>query len=174
MAKAENSFFFPNTPSVGLTCKTFSRKNFVNECRVSIEKIAEQCHNIAALVGGPNLDLEDGILMNAMFFMYDGEVRGGVNKTILSDYDVFDESRYFIPGESNTPLRYKNQNIRVIFDEYESNMIEKTDTIIVHVGSTPFTTKVCLPERKSIIHRTETEMPAHITQSRGSERLPDI
>ena len=79
------------------------KEHFVNECRVNIEKIAEQCHNIAALVGGPNLDLEDGILMNAMFFMYDGEVRGGVNKTILSDYDVFDESRYFIPGESNTP-----------------------------------------------------------------------
>ena len=73
------------------------KEHFVNECRVNIEKIAEQCHNIAALVGGPNLDLEDGILMNAMFFMYDGEVRGGVNKTILSDYDVFDESRYFIP-----------------------------------------------------------------------------
>ena len=86
----------------------FEKEYFVNECRISIEKIAEQCHNIAALVGGPNLDLEDGILMNAMFFMYDGEVRGGVNKTILSDYDVFDESRYFIPGESNTPLRYKN------------------------------------------------------------------
>ena len=63
----------------------FEKECFVNECRVSIEKIAEQCHNIAALVGGPNLDLEDGILMNAMFFMYDGEVRGGVNKTILSD-----------------------------------------------------------------------------------------
>ena len=129
----------------------FEKEYFVNECRVSIEKIAEQCHNIAALVGGPNLDLEDGILMNAMFFMYDGEVRGGVNKTILSDYDVFDESRYFIPGESNTPLRYKNQNIRVIFDG-----------------------KFCLPERKSIIHRTQTEMPTHITQSRGSERLSDI
>ena len=128
----------------------FEKEYFVNECRVSIEKIAEQCHNIAALVGGPNLDLEDGILMNAMFFMYDGEVRGGVNKTILSDYDVFDESRYFIPGESNTPLRYKNQNIRVIFDEYESNMIEKTDTIIVHVGSTPFTTESFAYRKESL------------------------
>ena len=67
----------------------FEKEYFVNECRISIEKIAEQCHNIAALVGGPNLDLEDGILMNAMFFMYDGEVRGGVTSTILSDIDLF-------------------------------------------------------------------------------------
>ncbi|RHM46857.1 NAD+ synthase [Butyricimonas virosa] len=128
----------------------FEKEYFVNECRVNIEKIAEQCHNIAALVGGPNLDLEDGILMNAMFFMYDGEVRGGVNKTILSDYDVFDESRYFIPGESNTPLHYKNQNIRVIFDEYESNTIEKTDSFIVHVGSTPFTTESFAYRKESL------------------------
>lgn len=48
-------------------------------------------------------------------------------------------------------------------------MIEKTDTIIVHVGSTPFTTEsFAYPERKSIIHRTETEMPAHITQHVGA------
>ena len=117
---------------------------------MSIEQIAEQCHNISALIGCPNLDLEDGILMNAMFFIYDGEVRGGVNKTILSDYDIFDESRYFIPGASNTPLRYRNQNIRVIFDEYESNMIEKTDSFIVHVGSTPFTTESYAYRKESL------------------------
>ena len=73
--------------------------------------------------------------------MYDREVRGGVNKTVLSDYDIFDESRYFIADESNSPLRYMNQNIRVLFDEYESNVIEKTDTLILHVGPTPFTTE---------------------------------
>ncbi len=119
----------------------FEKEYFVNECRISIEKIAGQCTNIAALVGCPNLDLEDGVLYNAMFFMYDREVRGGVNKTVLSDYDIFDESRYFIADESNSPLRYMNQNIRVLFDEYESNVIEKTDTLILHVGPTPFTTE---------------------------------
>ena len=128
----------------------FDKEYFINECRMSIEQIAEQCHNISALIGCPNLDLEDGILMNAMFFIYDGEVRGGVNKTILSDYDIFDESRYFIPGASNTPLRYRNQNIRVIFDEYESNMIEKTDSFIVHVGSTPFTTESYAYRKESL------------------------
>lgn len=117
------------------------KEYFVNECRVSIEKIAEQCTNIAALVGCPNLDLEDGVVFNAMFFMYNGEVRGGVNKSILSDYDVFDESRYFIPGDENTPLHYKNQTLRVIFDEYESDTIDKNDTIVIQVGATPFTTE---------------------------------
>ncbi len=121
----------------------FEKEYFVNACRISIEKIAEACDSIAALVGCPNLDIEDGILYNAIFFMYNKEVRGGANKTILSDYDVFDESRYFIAGEENTAIRYKDQNIRVIFDEYEAESIQKTDSLIIHVGATPFTTESC-------------------------------
>ena len=46
------------------------KEYFVNDCRLAIEKIAAQCDTIAAIVGAPNLDLEDGILYNAVFFMY--------------------------------------------------------------------------------------------------------
>lgn len=115
------------------------REYFVNACRLAIEKIAEQCKGIAALVGCPNFDFEDGILFNAMFFLADGEVRGGVNKTILSDYDVFDESRYFVGGDENGAIRYKDQLLRIIFDEYEIDNIHKNDTLIIHVGASPFT-----------------------------------
>lgn len=139
--KAELVLFPEHTLCGAYPQDLFEKEYFVNECRISIEKIAEHCNNIAALVGCPNLDIEDGVLYNAMFFMFDGEVRAGANKTILSDYDVFDESRYFIPGDENSPLRYKDLNLRVIFDEYESTTIEKNDHLIVHVGATPFTTE---------------------------------
>jgi len=117
------------------------REAFVNACRVSVEQIAERCDTIAALVGCPNLDLEDGVLYNAAFFMHNREVRGGTNKTILSDYDVFDESRYFIAGDENQTIRYKEQNIRIIFDEYEQVAIQPNDRLIIHIGATPFTTE---------------------------------
>lgn len=39
------------------------------------------------------------------------KVVDGVHKNILSDYDIFSESRYFIAGEDNTPIHYKNQHI---------------------------------------------------------------
>ena len=63
----------------------------------------------------------------------------GVHKNILSDYDIFNESRYFIAGEDNTPIRYKNQNIRIIFDEYEAEYIENKDSFVILLGMTPFT-----------------------------------
>lgn len=125
------------------------KEYFVNDCRLAIEKIAAQCDTIAAIVGAPNLDLEDGILYNAVFFMYGREVRGGVNKCILSDYDTLDESRYFIADEENNALFYQQQRIRVLFDEYEANAIQKNDDIIIHAGVTPFT-------RENIRYRHDT------------------
>ena len=145
-AKAQKAdlVIFPEQAICGLYPRDLlEREYFVNECRMAIEKIAETCQGIAALVGAPNFDLEDGILFNALFFMHDGEVRGGANKTIISDYDVFDESRYFVGGDESTPIRYKEQVIRIIFDEYESENIEKGDTLILHAGVTPFTAESC-------------------------------
>ena len=70
------------------------------------------------------------------------------HKNILSDYDIFSESRYFIAGEDNTPIRYKNQNIRILFDEYESEYIDKTDSFVIFIGMTPFTVDSSREKRK--------------------------
>lgn len=79
-------------------------------------------------------------MYNSAYFIQNGEVVDGVHKNILSDYDIFSESRYFIAGEDNTPIHYKNQHIRIIFDEYEAEFIEKTDSFVICLGMTPFTT----------------------------------
>lgn len=52
-----------------------------------------ECEGIAAIVGAPNLDIQSGIMYNSAYFIQNGEVTDGVHKTILSDYDVFEESR---------------------------------------------------------------------------------
>ena len=101
---------------------------------MAVEKIAATCTQIAAIVGAPNLDSENGIMYNSAYFIQHGEVVDGVHKNILSDYDIFSESRYFIAGEDNTPIRYKNQNIRILFDEYESEYIDKTDSFVIFIG----------------------------------------
>ena len=117
------------------------KEYFINNCRMAIEKIATHCNTIAAIIGGPNLDAESGIMYDSAYFLQNGEVVDGVHKTILSDYDTIDESRYFIAGEDNTPIKYKNQNIRILFDEYEADYIERTDHLVIHIGITPFTTE---------------------------------
>ncbi len=131
------------------------REEFINACRLAIEQIALQCTGIAAIIGGPNLDVSNGIMYNSAYFIRDGEVVDGVHKNILSDYDLLNESRYFIAGEDNTPIRYKSQNIRIIFDEYEAEFIENTDSFVILLGMAPFTT-----ESQSERHRTLSTLSA--------------
>ena len=116
-------------------------EEFINACRLAIENIALQCGHLAVIIGGPNLDIQNGIMYNSAYFIQKGEVVDGVHKNILSDYDIFNESRHFIAGEDNTPIQYKGQNIRIIFDEYEAEFIEKTDSFVIHIGMVPFTTE---------------------------------
>ena len=88
------------------------KEQFISECRLYIEKLAAACGSMAAIIGGPNLDSQTGIMYNSAYFIQNGEVTDGVHKTVLSDYDIFSESRYFVAGEDNQPIRYKNQNLR--------------------------------------------------------------
>ena len=142
--KAQNEkaelIIFPELAICGaLPQDWLEREDFINNCRLAIEKIALECTTTAAIIGGPNLDATNGIMYNSAYFIQNGEVVDGVHKNILSDYDIFNESRYFIAGEDNTSIRYKNQNIRIIFDEYESEFIDKNDSFIILLGMTPFT-----------------------------------
>lgn len=137
-AKAE-LVIFPELAICGaLSEDWFEREDFIQECRIAVEQIASRCNHIAAIVGAPNLDHSNGIMYNSAYFIQDGEVVDGVHKTILSDYDLFSESRYFVAGEDNTPIRYKNKNLRILFDEYEAEEIDKQDHFVIYIGITPF------------------------------------
>ncbi len=52
------------------------KEEFINECRLAIEKIALQCTHIAAIIGGPNLDATNGIMYNSAYFIQNGEEIG--------------------------------------------------------------------------------------------------
>ncbi|MCC8174252.1 MAG: NAD+ synthase, partial [Odoribacter sp.] len=115
------------------------KESFIDECRLAIDRLALKCDTINAIIGGPNLDVRNGIMYNSAYYIQNGEVVDGVHKTILSDYDIYNESRYFIAAENNVPIRYRNNNIRILFDEYESEYIERNDSFIIYIGTSVFT-----------------------------------
>lgn len=75
--------------------------DFITKCDNAIREIAVGCIGITAIVGASKRNpAERGKnLFNAAFVLADGEVKTIRHKTLLPDYDVFDEYRYF---ESNT------------------------------------------------------------------------
>ena len=79
------------------------RPGFVRAARRSIEGIAQATHGLTALVGAPHLDTD---LYNACYVLAHGEIRCVYRKRYLPNYGVFDEDRYFAPGNDLFLLRF--------------------------------------------------------------------
>lgn len=75
-------------------------EDFIRRCEESLLEIASTCKGITAIVGAPlrNTDVSGKDLYNAAFVLRDGEIVQVVKKTLLPNYDIFDEYRYFEPN----------------------------------------------------------------------------
>jgi len=72
------------------------RPGFVRAASRSLAQIAAEARGTTVLVGTPHLDRD---LYNACAVCADGEVKAIVKKRFLPNYGVFDEVRYFAPGD---------------------------------------------------------------------------
>lgn len=74
--------------------------DFIRECEAAVERILPHTRRVAAIIGAParNPDPRGKDLFNAAWVLHEGEVKAVVHKTLLPNYDVFDEYRYFEPA----------------------------------------------------------------------------
>lgn len=94
-------------------------QDFIRQCYESVDRIKAHTQDIAVLVGGParNPRKEGKDLFNAAFFLYEGEVKAEVHKTLLPTYDVFDENRYFEPAFDWSTISFKGKKLAVTICE---------------------------------------------------------
>ena len=93
---------FGELSTVGYPPRDLLRKvHFVDECVSAVESLADRCRGICALVGfvRPTPGAAGRSLQNAAALLGDGQIRQVHVKALLPTYDVFDETRYFQPGE---------------------------------------------------------------------------
>jgi NAD+ synthase (glutamine-hydrolysing) len=79
------------------------RPGFVRAAQRAVDGIAKATRGITALVGAPHLDTD---LYNACYVLAHGEIRCVYRKRYLPNYGVFDEDRYFAPGDDLFLLRF--------------------------------------------------------------------
>ncbi|MGQ1889014.1 NAD+ synthase [Thermophagus sp. OGC60D27] len=96
-----------------------TRQEFVEASIQAIEGIAGCCQGIAAVIGGPSLNPHSRgkQLYNSAWFLADGRVKEIIHKTLLPNYDVFDEYRYFQPNEAFKVVNYKGHRIAITICE---------------------------------------------------------
>jgi len=86
------------------------RESFVGECDRIVDELARRLPpEIGLLLGHPTQKVvPENRIANAASLLFDGKVQQTIHKTLLPNYDVFDEQRYFRPSESTTPIRFQD------------------------------------------------------------------
>jgi NAD+ synthase (glutamine-hydrolysing) len=128
--------------------------DFIDRCEQAVRDIAPFCNDIAAIIGAPSRNPEPRgkELFNSAWFIADGEVKSIQHKTLLPNYDVFDEYRYFEPNRVFNIVEYKNQRIALTICEdlwvlgteplYFSNPMEELakqqPDLIINIAASPF------------------------------------
>jgi NAD+ synthase (glutamine-hydrolysing) len=93
--------------------------DYINKCYAAVDEIKQHADTIAVLVGSParNPRKEGKDLFNAAFFLYEKEIKAEIHKTLLPNYDVFDEYRYFEPAYEWNVVEFKGRKLAVTICE---------------------------------------------------------
>ncbi|WP_035615684.1 NAD+ synthase [Haloferula sp. BvORR071] len=96
------------------------RSQFVPKCLQALDYLASEIKEVPLLVGyiDHNTSGKPGKpFRNAAALLAGGEIRAKLWKTLLPAYDVFDEGRYFEPGEACEPVLWKGQRLGITICE---------------------------------------------------------
>lgn len=95
------------------------RSDFVDDIFASLDSIRKESEGIGVVVGAPSINPKSKgkKLFNSAYFIYDGQIEMVQHKTLLPDYDVFDECRYFQPNKKFNTIDFKGHRIALTICE---------------------------------------------------------
>jgi len=128
--------------------------DFIEQGLAAIDKIRQAADNIGVLVGCPsrNPKIEGKNLFNSAYLLHEKEIKGIVNKSLLPNYDIFDEYRYFEPANEWNVLHFKGRKLAVTICEDIWNfgddplyricpmdeLIKQQPDIMINLSASPF------------------------------------
>ena len=160
--------------------------DFVNQCNQTVNEIAIECIGIAAIIGLPthNNNPKGKPLYNSAAFIENGKIKSLTHKTLLPNYDIFDEYRYFEPNSSFKLIDFKGKKIALTICEdlwnvqdnplYTLNpmdeFISQNPDLIINIAASPFNyhqTKI----RKEVLKRNaeKYELPLFYVNHVGAQ-----
>lgn len=159
-AKSENIdlIIFPELSLLGYPpLDLLDKKSFVEEAISYHQKIAEHSKDIGVIFGSvTRIDDQIGTnLFNSAIFCYDGEIKSIHRKSLLPNYDVFDEVRYFETSKEIHLLEFRDIKFGVticedawndkdfwVHQKYEFDPVEEVAKlgaeIIINISASPF------------------------------------
>lgn len=146
--------------------------DFIERCESAITQIAAESSEIGILVGAParNPLPEGKDLFNAAYLLYDGKVQQVVHKTLLPNYDIFDEYRYFEPANEWKCIDFKGRRIAVticedIWDLVDNplyrfrpmdRLMEQQPELMINLSASPFDYEHAATRKKVVADNVKT------------------
>ncbi len=144
---------FPEMALTGYSIQDliFDNDLFESEKKILME-IAKSYPDITMIIGGFDIESDPSHhpkYRNVAFILSKGEISSDNSKRLIPTYDVYDEKRYFWPGEHFSPYEIKGMKFGIeicedIWEEdYQINVTEqllknKSD-IIISINGSPYT-----------------------------------
>lgn len=154
------------------------RRRFIADCKLGLNKFIQHCpDNLTAIVPLPIL--HNNKLMNAAAVIQNGGIVQYCFKQALPNYTVFDEKRYFSPGDSACVFKINNHKIGVAICEdlwtpaVAKQLREKNAEMIICVNASPYEVNK-YQERLEIIKQriSETNLPVlYVNNTGGQDEL---
>ncbi|MVZ66075.1 NAD+ synthase [Sphingobacterium sp. DK4209] len=142
--------------------------SFLDQCEQSVREIAQACQGIGCIIGAPvrNKDAEGKALYNTALLLENGEVKHTVKKSLLPDYDVFDEYRYFEPNKHVNCIQFHGKTIALticedLWDDDGPNsyvgdimleLAKEQPDLIINIAASPFS-YTHFESRKNVLSR---------------------
>ncbi len=152
-------------------------KEFIDKNREMLSKIVKTC-GIPCIVGF--IDFHNDNIYNAAALIINKEIVGVQHKILLPNYDVFDEKRYFAPGDTQNLfiIHKKKVGIEICEDLWEHHYdIKPTSTlqrmgadIIVNISASPFCVGK-IKERLTITQSHRTDLFVYCNLVGGQDEL---
>jgi len=120
------------------------KKHFLRDNRATVEKLASDCPKITMIVGFGENDGDK--CYNCAAVSQNGSIVNIYRKTLLPNYGVFDEARYFTPGDRPLTINLDGLDVAVticrdIWDiEWLSKFLHKSGKIqiLANISASPF------------------------------------
>jgi NAD+ synthase (glutamine-hydrolysing) len=120
-------------------------KNFIDENKAALSRIASRVGNIVAVVGFVDSEDEGTKLFNAAAVIHNRKIVATYRKIHLPNYGVFDERRYFTPGNECPVLSIRGIKVGVNICEDIWEQIGPSEVqcaagaqILINLNSSPY------------------------------------
>lgn len=115
---------------------------FVEQSENAVKEIAKRVKNISVVVG---FIRDSGGLRNSAAYIEQGKIKLVYDKTLLPNESVFDEKRYFVPGDKSPIIstKFGKIAINICEDVWHTEgptmaQVRKGAKIIINISASPF------------------------------------